>query len=188
MRQSSGEKPLNEEQRAFAEELFRSNYKLLSKRVYELLRDIDPDSAEDCLGNLFLTLCLCADKVMAHENPTAWLFLTAKFICLKHIRAVGAASKRTVPLDDELSATLSEEGSLENSVIEDVLWCQWKNEGMRERLLSELNENEREILKLRFEKGLSNRQIGEMLDKSEDAVRFTVYYVKKKLTKRIYEL
>lgn len=186
MKQNSSEKPLTDEQREFAEMLFRDNYKLLSKRIFELLRNVDPNAAEDCLGNLFLTLCLSAEKVMTHENPTAWLFLTAKFICLKHIRTVGTASKRSVPLDDELANTLTSDYSLEDSIIEDILWCQWKNNGMREKLISELNANEREILKLRFEKGLSNREIGERLGKTEDAVRFTVYYIKKKITERIY--
>lgn len=182
------DKALTQEQRDFAEKLFRDNYKLLYKRIYELLKSIDPSATEDCLGNLFLTLCLSAEKVMSHENPTAWLFLTAKFICLKHIRGVGIQSKRNIPLDESIANGISDGQDIEDTVINDILYCQWQNEGMRGRLLSDLNENEREILKLRFEKGLTNREIGEILGKSEDAVRFTIYYVKKKITEKIYSL
>lgn len=178
--------PLTDEQRAFAEALFKENYKLLAKRISALLNSVDPSAVEDCLGNLFLTLCLCVTKVMEHENPRAWLFLTARFICLKHIRNVGNTSKKTLALTDELADTLSGGVSPEDTVLDDILWCQWQNERVREKLISGLNKNERAILTLRFEDGLSNREIGEKLGKSEDAVRFTVYYIKRKITEKVY--
>lgn len=179
---------LTEEQKAFVEKLFRDNHKLLYKRIFELLQSVDPSAAEDCLSNLFLTLCLSAGKVMEHENPTAWLFLTAKFICLKHVRNIGYSTKRNIPIDENVANSLSDGQDLEEKVINDILYCQWENQGMREKLLKGLNPNEREILKLRFEKGLSNKEIGDILNKSEDAVRFTIYYTKKKITEKIYSL
>lgn len=182
MPNSDSNKPLNAEQKRFAEKLFCDNYELLSKRIYELLRNIDPSAAEDCLGNLFLTLCLSIERVAVHENPRAWLFKTARFICLKHIRSVGAETKRSLPLDEDTPDT----ADMENSVIDEILYCQWQKDGVKERLINELNENEREILRLSVELGLSNREIGEKLNKSEDAVRFTLYYIKKKLSDRIY--
>ncbi len=177
---------LTDKQRAFAEALYKENYKLVAKRMSELLRGVDPSAVEDCLGNLFLTLCLCVEKVMAHENPRAWLFLTARFICLKHIRSVGASAKRNIPITDEIADTLSGGVSPEDTVPDDILWCQWKNARVREKLIAGLNKNEQEILHLRFEQGLSNREIGEKLGKSEDAVRFTVYYIRKKITDKVY--
>lgn len=178
--------PLTDGQRAFAETLYKENYKMLAKRINLLLRGVDPSAVEDCLGNLFLTLCLCIEKVMEHDNPRAWLFLTARFICLKHIRSVGTASKKTFPITDEMADTLSGGVSPEDTVLDDILWCQWKKQGVREKLISGLNKNEREILSYRFEKGLSNREIAELMGKSEDTVRFTVYYIKKKITDRVY--
>ena len=80
--------------------LFKDNYILIAKRMSDLLAAVDPDGVEDCLGNLFLTLCLSAEKVMEHQNPRAWLFLTGKYICLKHIRNVGRASKNTVRISE----------------------------------------------------------------------------------------
>jgi len=177
---------LTDEQRAFAETLFKENYKLLAKRISQLLLNVDPSAVEDCLGDVFLTLCLCVTKVMEHENPRAWLFLTARFICLKHIRNVGYATKRNTPLTDEMADTVSDSVSLEDTVLDDILWCQWQNQNVREKLISSLNKNEREILSLRFKEGLSNKEIGEKLGKSEDAVRFTVYYIKRKITEKVY--
>lgn len=174
--------PLNAKQKRFAEELFCENYDLLSKRVCELLRNVDPSASEDCLGNLFLTLCLSIDKVMAHENPRAWLFKTARFICLKHIRNVSMASKRNLPLDESLADGFP----LEDSIVDEILYCQWQNEGVKEKLIAELNANEREILRLSVEEGLENGEIGKRLNKSEDAVRFTLYYIRKKISDRIY--
>lgn len=75
---------------------------------------------------------------------------------------------------------------MEDEIIEDILWCQWKKRNVRRSLLEELNSNERKIMELRYEKGLSNREIGDCLGKSEDAVRFTLYYIKKKITEKIY--
>ena len=57
---------------------------------------------------------------------------------------------------------------------------------MRARLIAELNENERNILDLRVEQGLSNKEIGERIGKTEDAVRFTLYYIRKKITAKVY--
>ena len=182
MQKSDSNKPLSAEQKRFAEELFCENYDLLSKRIYELLRNIDPSAAEDCLGNLFLTLCLSIDRVLEHENPRAWLFKTAKFICLKHIRNVGYKTKRNQPLEEDIADGIS----MEDAVIDDILYCQWQKEDAKEKLINELNENEREILHLSVQQRLSNREIGEKLGKSEDAVRFTLYYIRKKISDRIY--
>lgn len=183
-----GEKPLTEQQRDFAEKLFRDNYKLLSVRIYELLKNVDPSAVEDCLGNLFLTLCLSAEKIMQHENPRAWLFLTAKYISLKHIRNIGAEAKKCLPITEDAEKCIADESSLEDTVVNDILYSQWENTGIRDKLLSELNENEREIIRLKFQDGLSNSDIGKKLGKSEDAIRFTVYYVKKKITEKVYSL
>ena len=177
---------LTEPQREFAERLYKENYKLLAKRMNELLGGVDPAAVEDCLGNLFLTLCLCVQKVMEHENPRAWLFLTARYICLKHVRNVGSISKRNVPLTEEIADTLSGGVSPEDTVLDDILWCQWKNARVREKLISGLTKNEKQILYLRVQKGLSNAEIGKRLGKSEDSVRYTVYYIRKKITDKIY--
>lgn len=175
-------------EQAFAEKLFADNYKLLYARAFDLLRGVDPSSADDCIGNLFLTLCVCCKKVMEHENPQAWLFLTLKYICLKHIRSVGSESKRRISLEEADSGAAADTDSLEDTVVNDILYCQWENENLRERLISELNPNERRILAMRFKDGLTNREIADILGKSEDAVRFTVYYIRKKITDRLYSM
>lgn len=175
-------------EQAFAEKLFDDNYKLLYARAFELLRNVDPSAADDCIGNLFLTLCICCKKVMEHENPQAWLFLTLKYICLKHIRGVGSESKRRASLDEADASAATVSDSLEDSVVNDIVFCQWENENLRERLIAELNPNERKILAMRFKDGLSNKEIAAILGKSEDAVRFTVYYIRKKITDRLYSL
>ncbi len=182
MPKSDSVKPLDAKQKRFAEELFCDNYEILAKRVYELLRQVDPSATDDCLGNLFLTLCLSIEAVMVHENPRAWLFKTARFICLKHIRSVGYASKKQAPLDDELADPFE----TEERIIDDILYCQWKKEGLKEKLINGLNENERLILRLSVEEGLTNREIGQKLGRSEDAVRFTLYYIRKKISDLLY--
>ncbi len=180
------EKTLSEEQKNFAEKLFRENYKLLSKRIYNLLRNVDPSATEDCLSNLFLTLCLSIDKVMVHENPVSWMFLTARFICLKHIRSIGNETKKNIPIDEELSKRLSDDEAMEDRIIDDILWCQWENQNVKKKLLRSLNSNEQKILELKYQEKLSNAQIGEKLGKSENAIRFTIYYIKKKITQKVY--
>ena len=183
-----GLEPLSAKQQLFAEKLFNDNYKILYARAKELLRCVDPSAAEDCLGNLFLTLCLCCEKVMRHKNPQAWLFLTLKYICLKHLRRVGIQTKHTLPLDNDSENITACADNWEDRLVNDILYCQWKNQNVMERLISELNQNEQEILRLKYKKGLSNKEIGDRLGKSEDAVRFTAYYVQKKLTEKIYSL
>ena len=186
MRSPSADKPLTKAQSKFIEKLFKDNYILIAKRMSDLLAAVDPDGVEDCLGNLFLTLCLSAEKVMERQNPRAWLFLTGKYICLKHIRNVGRASKNTVRISESVADEISDNILYEDKIIDDILWCQWKNQNMRARLIAELNENERNILDLRVEQGLSNKEIGERIGKTEDAVRFTLYYIRKKITAKVY--
>ena len=175
-------KPLDPTQKKFAEELFCNNYDILSKRVYELLRGVDPSATDDCLGNLFLTLCLCIDKVMEHENPRAWLFTTAKYICLKHIRNVGNNTKRQIPLSEDIAYPFE----AEERIIDDLLYCQWKKEGLKEKLIGSLNENEQTILRMSVTDKMSNRDIAKKLNKSEDAIRFTLYYIRKKISDMLY--
>ena len=175
-------KPLDADQKRFAEALFCENYEILAKRAYELLRDIDPDAVDDCLGNLFLTLCLSIDAVMQHENAKAWLFKTSKFICLKHIRSVGYSSKRQAALSEDIAYPFE----LEENIINDMLYCQWEKEGLAERLIGSLNENEQKILRMSIKEKKSNRDIAAELNKSEDAVRFTLYYIRKKISDAVY--
>ncbi len=182
MQISKNDKPLDPTQKKFAETLFCENYDVLAKRIFDLLRNIDPSAADDCLGNLFLTLCLCIDKVIEHENPKAWLLKTAKYICLKHIRSVACDSKRQVPLNDDISYPFD----TEEHIIDDILFCQWKKEGLKEKLIGMLNENERTILRMSVECKMSNGEIAKKLNKSEDAIRFTLYYIRKKISDMLY--
>ncbi len=182
MPKSENGKPLDTTQKKFAETLFCDNYDILAKRICEILRNIDPSAADDCLGNLFLTLCLCIDKVMEHENPRAWLLKTAKYICLKHIRNVSYDSKHNTPLSEDIFYPLD----IEEHVINDILYCQWKKEGVKEKLIGTLNENERTILRMSVADKMSNLEISKKLNKSEDAVRFTLYYIRKKISDAIY--
>ena len=49
-----------------------------------------------------------------------------------------------------------------------------------------LNENERTILRMSVECKMSNGEIAKKLNKSEDAIRFTLYYIRKKISDMLY--
>ena len=59
-------------------------------------------------------------------------------------------------------------------------------EGLKEKLIGSLNENEQTILRMSVTDKMSNRDIAKKLNKSEDAIRFTLYYIRKKISDMLY--
>ena len=110
---------------------------------------------------------------------STWIFSIARNVVIDHYRVSG--KRQRVPLE-EVTPQSSGEQSPEK---------QLEREDERERLnlcLSELSEEEQEIVRLKFGAELNNRQISKMLDLSESNVGTKLYRAIRKLRDRFQEL
>lgn len=100
----------------------------------------DGHLAEDLVQETFLTACWKADQVCSHPRPTGWLFETLNYLTLREVRR----SYHTEVLLDETSDAY---GELELP--------------MHIYLPAGLSEQDKELILLRVDKGLSFDEIAE---------------------------
>jgi len=118
--------------------------------------------AEDLTSQVFLKVYEDLPRYRSKGSFSAWLFTIA------HARTVDFYRKgsREVSLEKiDLAATSSDllSQTVQNSEVEKVL-----------SLLKRLDQDEQELIRLRFAADLSYREIGQILHRSEDAVRKSI--------------
>ncbi len=156
-------------------ESFTELYELYLPRVFrytnyrvnniQLAEDLTSATFEKALVNFSK---YCRDKA----SFLTWLMTIARNVVTDYYRAKGR--RQTVPLEEaaEISARdLSpEEGLLKRDELEKLQGC-----------LSDLSQDEQEIIRLKFGAELNNRQIAKMLGLSESNVGTKLYRVVRKL-------
>ncbi len=134
--------------------------------------------AEDLTADVFTRALTVRSKFQVGKSWRPWLFGIARNRALEHFRKLKrdyaepefeeSDVKETV-VDASVSAELSERA---NAVRE---------------LVSTLSDDQREAVELRFWAGLSYREIGELLGKSEGAMRVQIHRTLRTLRDRIEE-
>jgi RNA polymerase sigma factor (sigma-70 family) len=114
-----------------------------------------------------------------HPNIKGWLFAIAKNVARKFNAAYMKAKGQSADIDIELS-----EDDFTEQLLEDIIYDETNQEKLLDDMRSELTVNEREIFELRLKK-LSNKEIAEVLNKSESTVKSTYSRLKPKLKKII---
>ena len=130
---------------------FRGVYGYIAARVH------DPPTAEDLTSETFLRAWRrWPPRKITGSVPRAWVFQIARNLVIDHYRA--SARRQTVPLDEARAhnpgRSPGENGHLGAIAIETTL--------------STLSARDQDVLTLRMA-GLSNREIGSVLDLSEAA-------------------
>jgi RNA polymerase sigma-70 factor (ECF subfamily) len=148
---------------------FATLYDRYFPRVYNYLRFrcSDPQTADDLTSLVFEK----ALREIAHYNAdrapfAVWLFTIARNTLTDHLRA--ARRHPWLPLD-LLRGRPNPDHSAEESLIE----AETRDSLMR--ALARLSERERDLIALKFQAGLNNRQIAEMTHLSESNVGVTVF-------------
>jgi RNA polymerase sigma-70 factor (ECF subfamily) len=117
--------------------------------------------AEDIAGEVFLRALKSLDSYKEQGVPIqAWLFRIAHNLVVDHLRKI--QKHKTVPIDD-----VEVEGGM------DPVMATEKNIEL-ERLtkaMEQLTQEQKEVLGLRFFGGLTSREAGQVLKKSDGAVR-----------------
>lgn len=146
-------------------------YRRHAQTVYKFLlaQSHDPDLAEELTQETFYQAVRSVDRFDGSCKVSVWLCQIAKHLWYQHLRK----RKREVPLPEELPdlpAPSAEEGVLEQEGRMDLL-----------RKVHRLPEVQREVVYLRAFGGLSFREIGDVMGKTETWARVTFYRSKEKL-------
>lgn len=145
-------------------------YQRHAQTVYKFLlaQCRDPGLAEELTQETFYQAVKSVDRFDGGCKVSVWLCQIAKHLWYQHLRK----RKREVPTEDlpESPAPSAEEGLLEREGRVDLL-----------RLVHRLPEPAREVVYLRAFGGLSFREIGDVMGKTETWARVTFYRSKEKL-------
>ena len=128
---------------------------------YAYVRIGDKSDAEDIAGEVFLKALQSLKSYKERGVPMqAWLFRIAHNLVVDYFRKV--KKQKTVPIDNiQLEANANPVTVAETNI--DI-------ERMNQAML-QLTDEQREVLRLRFFGGLTSREAGSVLKKSDGAVR-----------------
>ena len=148
-------------------------YRRHARTVYKFLLSLcgDADLAEELTQETFYQAIRSIDRFDGRCKLSVWLCQIAKHLWYQHLRK----RKREVPLPDdppELPIPSAEEGLLEQEGRLELL-----------RKIHALPEQQREVVYLRSFGGLTLREIGDVLGKTENWARVTFYRGKEQLRK-----
>ena len=148
----------------------RKVYQQHARTVYKFLlaQCHDPDLAEELTQEAFYQAVRSVDRFDGSCKVSVWLCQIAKHLWLRHLQK----RKREFPSEDlpEPPGPSAEEGVLEREGRMDLL-----------RRIHSLPEPQREVVYLRAFGGLSFREIGDVLGRTETWARVTFYRSKEKL-------
>ena len=128
---------------------------------YAYVRIGNRTEAEDIAGEVFLKALQSLKSYQERGVPMqAWLFRIAHNLVVDHLRKT--TKRKTVPID-----TVSVEAD------EDPVAAAEKNIqlGRMTKAMEQLTREQREVLGLRFHGGLTSKEAGSILNKSDGAVR-----------------
>ena len=148
-------------------------YRRHARTVYKFLLSLcgNADLAEELTQETFYQAIRSIDRFDGRCKLSVWLCQIAKHLWYQHLRK----RKREVPLPDEppeLPIPAAEEGLLEQEGRLELL-----------RKIHALPEQQREVVYLRSFGGLTFREIGDVLGKTENWARVTFYRGKEQLRK-----
>ncbi len=151
------------------EEIYRRYCIPLKKFAISICHD--PVLADDLVSETFYRAIKNFDSYK-EGNLFAWLCTIAKNVYFNHLKK---KENLNVSIDDEDFHEVAASTNVEAEVI--------KREEKRklDECLNSLSDTEKEVVKLRIESGLSFKEIGDVLHKSENWARVTFYRCKEKL-------
>ena len=154
-------------------------YQSYAKTVYKFLlsRTHDPDLAEELTQETFCQAIRSINRFDGSCQISTWLCAIAKNLWFSYQRK----HPPTEPLQDNIDEKMSASASAESQAIDAVT---------RVELMKKLHvcpEPFREVLYLRIFGNLSFREIGEIMEKTENWARVTFYRGKEKLRKELEE-
>jgi RNA polymerase sigma-70 factor (ECF subfamily) len=131
-----------------------------------------PVEAEDLTSQVFTEALEGLARYQERGNFAAWLFTIARR------KAIAAYRRRpTLPLDEAEQLPGSFADPLEQVI-------QGEEMERMAALLADLDEDQRELLRLRFTAGLDYAEIGALLERSQAAVKMAVYRLLRQMNEK----
>lgn len=155
--------PRQESAADWRSELVRTHDAALRRYAWSLLHDTQ--GAEDAVQETYLRL-MKADRDRLADHAGAWLFKVCRTRAYDAIRRRKSHGETDdTPLTWQSDPAPSPASDIERADATALLL----------RLVDSLGENQREIMRLKFQAGLSNMEIAEILDKTPNLVAVTVH-------------
>lgn len=153
-------------------------YKDISPKIYAFfyVKTYNKETAEDLTQEVFYSAIKSYSSFKGNSSLETWIFSIAKNILKKHFRK--HSSSKTLSIDD-LTQSLHTDTNMENSLIENEERLILLN------LIETLDTLTKEIVILRVYSELSFKDIGVLVDKSENYARVTFHRAKIKLQKEL---
>ena len=151
------------------EQFYQENYRIVYGYLYSLCGD--RAWAEDLASETFLKAIIRIDSYDGSGKPSTWLCTIGKNLYLNERKR----RRRHVPLD---SVVLAEESTMEEKYIDK------QTAEAIHRLSKELDETKQQLFAMRLN-GMSFRDIGEALGKSENWARVTFFRVRNEILDRL---
>lgn len=151
---------------------FAALYRRYVTPVYRYLyhRVSSYQEAEDLTSQVFTAVLESLDRYREQGDFPAWLFTIARRTVIAHYRR----QDPQIALE-EVHPDPSQDGDPLDGLLQDERLAQLGG------LLAGLNEEQRELLNLRFSAGLTYRQIAQVLGSSEGAVKMAVHRLLRQL-------
>ena len=154
------------------EQFYKEHYTTVYAYVLSLCGD--PFLAEDLAAETFLRAVKHIGSYDPHYAPTTWLCTIARNLLYTHYRK----EKKHLPLEEYLPVVTPSPESL---------YLQKEQEEQFREIAKSLTPIQRQVLYMRLE-GLSFRQIGESLNRSENWARVTFFRVKNEIIEKWRDL
>ena len=160
-------------------EAFDELYSSYMKRIHNfaLSKLGNVAEAEDVTQEVFAAVFSCLDRFEGKSDLVVWIYGITRNILNNRLRR--RAGVRMVPIDDIPSELTPVDIGPEREAV--------AREDLRrvEAVIGELPRDQRKILALRHAKRLAIRKIAEMMDRSEDAVKSSLYRTRQTLASRL---
>ena len=131
----------------------------------------DPERARDVVQDTFIRLYQ-QDREKVSRGLKTWLFTVCRNRALDILRK----EKRMVELDDEAASRIQSEEAGPGSAVD---WDERVAQVMK--ALDRLSENQREVIRLKFQQGLSYKEISDVTNLSTGNVGFLLHTGLKRL-------
>jgi RNA polymerase sigma-70 factor, ECF subfamily len=145
-------------------EAFSQLYNAYVDRIYRFLffKVSDHQTAEDLTSQVFLKAWQSLGKYRRRElHFSAWLFQVARNTVIDHYRT----QRKTESLETA-AATMPDPEANVNQIVDHRLTREWLWSK-----LDRLTDDQREVIILKFIEGLSTREVAEIMDKQQGAIR-----------------
>lgn len=147
----------------------------LKDKLYRLARRIlvSTDEAEDAVQEVFLKLWKGKEKIKDYKNPEAFAMTMTKNYCLDRLKSRQASNLKIVHSNYHNSDNLQKQIEANDGV------------SMVFKLMESLPEQQRIILQLRDVEQYEFKEIAEMLDSNETAVRVSLSRARKTVREQL---